>query len=113
MNVAESVRELRNALGESQQAFACRMRTAIRTIARYETARPPKGKALADLFRIAANNGNPELANVFREALAREIGMPIYLPHPGLPANETCEPMKDADSIDSPERADAEYQGLA
>jgi len=32
------------ALGESQQAFAYRMKTAIRTVARYETSTPPKGK---------------------------------------------------------------------
>jgi len=41
--LCETVRKLRTALGESQQAFAYRMKTAIRTVARYETSAPPKG----------------------------------------------------------------------
>ena len=57
--VSEAVRNLRLALGESQQAFAYRMKTAIRTIARYETIRPPKGKALSEFFRVAAEIGKP------------------------------------------------------
>lgn len=73
--VAEAVRGLRTALGESQQAFAYRMKTAVRTIARYETVRPPKGKALAELMQVAMETGNDELANIFRKALTEEIGV--------------------------------------
>ena len=69
--LCDAVRKLRTALGESQQAFAYRMKTAIRTIARYEASTPPKGKALAELFWVAADTGNAELANVFRGALRR------------------------------------------
>src|ERR1051326_1775861 len=36
-SITEAVRKLRKAIGESQQEFAYRMKTAIRTIARYET----------------------------------------------------------------------------
>jgi transcriptional regulator with XRE-family HTH domain len=71
---SEAVRELRISLGESQQAFAYRMKTAIRTIARYETVRPPKGTALADLYRVATETGHPKLANVFANALQAELG---------------------------------------
>jgi len=72
-SVSEAVRNLRLALGESQQAFAYRMKTAIRTIARYETIRPPKGKALSELFSVATEIGNQALATVFRGALTAEM----------------------------------------
>lgn len=73
--VSEAVRSLRVALGESQQAFAYRMKTAIRTIARYETTRPPKGKALSEFYGVANENGNQDLAAVFRNALTAEMGV--------------------------------------
>ena len=73
--VSEAVRNLRLAVGESQQAFAYRMKTAIRTIARYETIRPPKGKALSEFFRVAVEIGNQDLAKVFRDALTAEMGV--------------------------------------
>ena len=73
--ISEAVRSLRVALGESQQAFAYRMKTAIRTIARYETTRPPKGKALSEFYRVAAEIGNQDLATVFRNALTAEMGV--------------------------------------
>jgi transcriptional regulator with XRE-family HTH domain len=73
--VSEAVRKLRQALGESQQAFAYRMKTAVRTIARWETTRPPKGKNLNDLRELAIENDNPELALVFGDALSHEIGL--------------------------------------
>jgi transcriptional regulator with XRE-family HTH domain len=74
-SVSDAVRALRAALDESQQSFAYRMKTAIRTIARYETVRPPKGKALAELYRVAEETGNAELADIFRDALTAEIGV--------------------------------------
>jgi transcriptional regulator with XRE-family HTH domain len=70
-----AVRQLRERLGESQQQFAFRMKTAIRTIARYEGTRPPKGKALAEFERVALENGAEEYAQVFRTALAEELGV--------------------------------------
>jgi transcriptional regulator with XRE-family HTH domain len=87
--VADAVRQLRTALGESQQAFAYRMKTAIRTIARYETVRPPKGKALADFFRVASETGNEELAILFRNALTAEIGIAGKLTQLGALASYT------------------------
>jgi hypothetical protein len=42
--------------------------------ARYETVRPPKGKALAEFQKIAAETGNQKVANVFGEALRAELG---------------------------------------
>jgi hypothetical protein len=54
------------------------MGTAITTIARYETSRPPRGKVLAQLSKIAEECGLRELANSFNSALAEELGkMPL------------------------------------
>jgi transcriptional regulator with XRE-family HTH domain len=41
--VSSTIRKLRQALGESQQQFAHRLKIAIRTIARYETVRRREG----------------------------------------------------------------------
>jgi hypothetical protein len=51
------------------------MQTAIRTIARYETSRPPKGKALLRFMRLAKANELLEEVEVFRSALAQEMGL--------------------------------------
>ncbi len=81
--VGQAVRELRTALGESQQAFAYRMKTAIRTIARYETVRPPKGRALAELQQVATDTGHQKLANIFKDALIAELGTAGHFAHLG------------------------------
>ena len=41
-----AVRQLRKGLGETQEKFAHRLGTAVRTIARYEGERPPTGLVL-------------------------------------------------------------------
>lgn len=75
LNAAQrAVRDLRKALGESQQAFAYRMKTAVRTIARWETVQSPPVLALGQLVTIAKEAGQKEIAQVFAEALARELG---------------------------------------
>jgi len=51
--VSLTIRKLRQSLGESQQEFAHRLKMAIRTIARYETARPPRRVGIGALQRIA------------------------------------------------------------
>jgi transcriptional regulator with XRE-family HTH domain len=82
LSVPRAVRELRHSLHESQQAFAYRMKTAIRTIARYETIRPPRGSVLAQLEEVAMEAGRADLAAVFRQALAEELGSPSQLMSP-------------------------------
>jgi|GEM_PF-3365135 len=74
--VCRAVKDLRNSLNESQPQFAVRLGTSLRSIARYETSRPPKGKVLAQLEQIALNNGFDEYAQVFRAALSNELGFP-------------------------------------
>ena len=81
LTVSKAVRELRQTLHESQQAFAYRMQTAVRTIARYETVRP-RGSVLAQLEGIALETGRADLAVVFRQALTQELGSPPHLLSP-------------------------------
>jgi transcriptional regulator with XRE-family HTH domain len=72
--LSRGVKSLREALHQTQQQFAQTLGTAITTIARYETGRAPRGRSLARLVGIADQNNLPELAEVFRSALTRELG---------------------------------------
>jgi transcriptional regulator with XRE-family HTH domain len=72
--LSQAVKALREALGQTQQQFANTLNTAITTIARYETGRPPQGQFLARLAEVASQNNQLKLADVFRGALTRELG---------------------------------------
>jgi DNA-binding transcriptional regulator YiaG len=50
---SEAVIALREALNQTQQAFAHKMKTAIVTIARWETSQPPHGLTLLRLAEVA------------------------------------------------------------
>src|SRR5690242_16724875 len=72
--LSDAVKALRSALGDTQHAFANRMNTAIRTVARWETTRAPSGGSLAQLEHLAAKQGFEDLAGIFRAAIAAELG---------------------------------------
>jgi transcriptional regulator with XRE-family HTH domain len=74
IGVGAAVRKLRLALGETQEKFARRMNTAVRTIARYEREHPPTGLALAQLKQLADAYNLPDVGNVLQEAMMRELG---------------------------------------
>ena len=73
--VSQAVRDLRHAYEESQQAFAYRTKAAIRTIARYETVRPPRGGELGLFLELAIAKGRADLAEIFGKAMADELKM--------------------------------------
>jgi transcriptional regulator with XRE-family HTH domain len=73
--VSQALIELRKLLGETQQQFANRLGTAITTIARYETTRPPRGRVLVRLEQIARSEGHKNCARAFRSALEKEFGV--------------------------------------
>jgi transcriptional regulator with XRE-family HTH domain len=73
--VREAIRKLRYAYEESQQAFAYRTKNAIRTIARYETVRPPRGAELGQYLELAIAKGRTDLAEIFGKAMADEFNM--------------------------------------
>ena len=72
--VTEAVKKLRLGLDDTQQTFAARLGMAIATVVRYEHNRPPSGRALATLERVALEHGFQEYAAVFRKALGKELG---------------------------------------
>ena len=70
--ISDAVRELRTALCETQQQFAYRMGTAIRTISRWETLQPPHGKTLDEMAALAEGVGRLDLATQFQRARIAE-----------------------------------------
>jgi transcriptional regulator with XRE-family HTH domain len=73
-NIYEAVKELRHALGLSQQAFATQLGLSIRAVVNYEKDRAPTARALAQLEKLASDNDHSELARIFRDALGSELG---------------------------------------
>jgi transcriptional regulator with XRE-family HTH domain len=77
--VSQAVRRLRLGLGDTQQQFANRLGLAISTVVRYELSRPPSGKALAQLDRVAMEHGLDECALIFRNAFRDELAVPFQV----------------------------------
>ena len=55
-NLNTAVKELRNALSLSQQAFATQLGLSIRAVVNYEKNRAPTARALAQLEQLASDN---------------------------------------------------------
>jgi transcriptional regulator with XRE-family HTH domain len=97
--IMAAVKSLRHALGDTQQGFAHRLGLAISTVVRYESTRPPKGRALEQLAQVAEQAGLDAEAGAFRNALVQELGLTItphavmeYTPAPELqPLSDTEE----------------------
>ena len=67
--ISDAVRRLRIAFGETQQRFAERLGTALITVTRWETSRPPTtDSALDQLEKLARDKGLEEYAEVFKSA---------------------------------------------
>lgn len=73
----QAIRRVRHSLSESQQAFAFRMKTAIRTVARWEAGGRagslPRAKALVRLERLAKEQGLDDCARVFSKLLRESV----------------------------------------
>lgn len=76
---SEAVRELREALGQTQQEFANSLKVAITTVARWETTRPPRGPALAKLVNLANENGFFHITEMFRQAVSKALGLNVEI----------------------------------
>jgi transcriptional regulator with XRE-family HTH domain len=72
--LTEAVKALRLALGDTQQEFATRLGIAISSAVRYESTRPPHGKMLGQLYRLALKNQHFAVASMFHQALIVELG---------------------------------------
>ena len=76
--VRAAVRNMRLALGESQEQFAKRLKTTVRTISRYETDQPPRGFALQKMWQIAKGDKRcDDYVEEFAEAIRDEITVQI------------------------------------
>src|SRR4051794_39269066 len=90
--IAAAVVQVRNKLGESQQAFSNRLGVAIQTVARWETHRPPSGEILLVLAQLASQHGCKQAYEEFTQKyfsdLERGIGRQAFrgplLQHFGL-----------------------------
>jgi transcriptional regulator with XRE-family HTH domain len=91
---SRAVIALRNALKKTQQEFAVEVvKTAISTIARWETKDPPKGDALLQLADVASQNNQPNLSMDFELLYFAEV-MPRLrnkrIRKPGCPGYVIC-----------------------
>jgi transcriptional regulator with XRE-family HTH domain len=66
------VQAMREAQGESMEAFAKRMKVALNTVSRWENSAPPRGKTLEKLYRFAKRNGPANSAEILLRAITRE-----------------------------------------
>lgn len=87
--VMGTIRQLREHMGLSQSDFAREVvDKTIATQQRYESIRPPDGKLLALLARVARTHGRGDLSAILREAaidtVDPEIRQLIDEPAPGL-----------------------------
>jgi hypothetical protein len=81
---------LRKAMGKTQQTFAVEvLKTAIGTIARYETSDPPQGEVLLRLRDIAREQGLHELSNRFELFFMEDILGKLTYQLTRFPATET------------------------
>ena len=77
VQLIQAVRELRSAMGLTQQQFADEVNTALTTVARWETIRSPRGRTLLDLARLAETVKRPDLAKLFRQQALKELGLAL------------------------------------
>lgn len=73
MDLNEAVKKLREKTGDSQQAFATRLKLSIRAIVNYEKGRTPSPKALAALALLAREYQEVALEGQFWSALPPEL----------------------------------------
>jgi transcriptional regulator with XRE-family HTH domain len=87
---SEALIELRKAMGKTQQTFAVEvLKTAIGTVARYETSDPPRGEVLRRLEEIARKHHLYELAAKFDLIYRKEMLKSLVSQLAWIPATET------------------------
>ena len=68
-----AVRELREALGLTQEQFASKVGKTLGTVQRYEQQRPPQGLALVPFIQLAESINRRDLVATFTAALTEEL----------------------------------------
>jgi transcriptional regulator with XRE-family HTH domain len=67
--LAQIIRRLRVALGDTQQQFALRLDTSITSIARYETNSTPAREVIDRMADLAREEGLPKFAELLEQSL--------------------------------------------
>jgi transcriptional regulator with XRE-family HTH domain len=81
VTTSEAVKELRKALGESQQAFASRLGLYISSVAHYEGGdRSPDYVVTLKLYRAACEAGRKDLAAFFLQLINAGIVPQVAVP---------------------------------
>jgi transcriptional regulator with XRE-family HTH domain len=81
MEISEAVKQLRQALGESQQAFASRLGLYISSVAHYEGGnRSPDYVVTLKLYRAAIDAGRKDLAGFFLMLINAGIVPKVAIP---------------------------------
>lgn len=81
MVISDAVKELRKALGESQQAFAGRLGLYISSVAHYEGGqREPDYLVVMKLYRVACEAGRKDLAAFFLQLINAGIVPRVAVP---------------------------------
>jgi transcriptional regulator with XRE-family HTH domain len=76
---AECLRQLRKQLGLTQQALAVELGLALRTVAHYESDRPPKAPMMIRISRFARSKGLYPLADDFVRVAVASLDVPIEM----------------------------------
>jgi transcriptional regulator with XRE-family HTH domain len=71
---ASAVKQIREKLGDTQEAFARRLGTTLRSITRYESNRIPTPEVMSRLIFLAADNKLLEEAEVLQRAFRERTG---------------------------------------
>jgi transcriptional regulator with XRE-family HTH domain len=71
----EAIRALRKHVGKTQQIFATELGISISSLNNYERKRTPEPKQLFRFERAALDSGRGDLAEVFRDALVKSLGV--------------------------------------
>jgi transcriptional regulator with XRE-family HTH domain len=72
--IGDIVRELRHAMGVTQQELATQMGAAVSSVALYEQGGTPGIKAIIALSDIAKKHGRPDLVDIFGRHLKARLG---------------------------------------
>ncbi len=73
-NLIEAVRQLRERLGDTQQAFATRLGLSISAITNYERERIPSGRSLVQMMHVSDAHEHADLAQIFQDELSEQLG---------------------------------------
>ena len=71
---ATAVKRIREKLGDTQEAFAQRLGTTLRSITRYESNRTPTPEIMSRLISVAADNDLLEEAEVLQRVFCDKTG---------------------------------------